>query len=346
MPLNLDDIARIAGVSRATVSRVINDHPDVSVATREKVLRVIEENKYHPNLAARMLVTQRTQIIGIVVHNLLDAFNSAYATILVQGIHGTAVSRDYATLLWWGETGVEEDLFSPRVLQQNRLMDGVILATTTVDMSLIDQMIELGVPFVMTERTTRYQDKISYVTIDNVAAAITAVEHLHSIGRRRIAHITGPLNNADGLDRLEGYRQALERLDLPYDDSLVVNGAFNRKSGYAAMNELLERHVQFDAVFAGNDDTAAGALRAMLEAHLSVPDDVALVGFDDLPLALDIMPALTTIRQPIRERGGAATALLLDILEGRIDSPQRIILPTELVIRDSCGASRSSNHEV
>jgi LacI family transcriptional regulator len=335
MSLNLEDIARLAGVSRSTVSRVINDDRNVSDTTREKVLKVIQEHNFRPNLAARTLVTQRTQVIGILIPHSTAVFTPYYFPVLLRGIGDTAHDRDYATLLLWG-AGDREERFSRRLLQQNRLMDGLIIASATVDDPHIPLMLDLKVPFVLVERANHFSDQINFVTVDNEKAAQMAVAHLIKLGRRRIGHITGDLRISDGIDRLAGYRRALEEHDLPYDPSLVVEGVFTRRSGYTGMKDLLMRRV--DAVFASSDDMAAGALQALQESGIRVPDDVALVGFDNLPTAMDVKPELTTVHQPIEEKGARATTLLLDLIEGRVESPQHILLPTHLVVRQSCGA--------
>jgi len=339
MSLNLEDIARLAGVSRSTVSRVINHHPNVSDATRQKVLQIIEEQNFRPNLAARTLVTQRTRVIGILIPHAVAVFTPYYFPTLLQGIGDTTHERDYATLLWWGQSGAEEERFTRRILQQNRLMDGLIIASATVDDPLIPRMLQMKIPFVMVERPLYFADQISYVTIDNVQGAKMAVDHLIKLGRRRIGHLTGSLNNVDGQDRLTGYRLALQEHGIPFNPDYVVEAQFTRKAGYTGMKELLQRDV--DAVFAGNDDAAVGALQAMHEANVCIPEDIALVGFDDLPTALDFTPQLTTIHQPIREKGATATSVLLDIIEGMVEAPRHVLLPTELVIRESCGGPQA-----
>ena len=335
--MNLEDIARKAGVSRSTVSRVINNEPYVSAKTREKVLAVIKEVGFSPNPGARMLVTRRTQVIGIVIpHTLAVVFEDPYYfPTLLQGIAEAAQKRDYATLLWVGHSNEDEERFYHRVLQ-NRLMDGLVIASATSEVSIVERLLKNRTPFVMVERPAVYADQISYVTVDNVRAAQTAVEHLINQGRRRIGTITGDLENTDGQDRLTGYQNALRKAGLPVDPALIVAGHFSRRSGYLGMKMLLKQGV--DAVFAASDTTALGALQAMGEVGVRVPEDVAIVGFDDLPLALDASPQLTTIRQPIEQKGYQAAALLLDLLEGAVDGPQQILLPTQLVIRQSSGA--------
>jgi LacI family transcriptional regulator len=338
MTLNLDDIARLAGVSRTTVSRVINDRPEVSESTRRTVQKVIEEVKFHPNIAARMLASQRNRIIGVAVCNPTQTFRSDYGAILFEGISGVTNERDYATLLYWEQSHSELDRFSERILQQNRLMDGMLMASTDIASPLIDHLVELKIPFVMLEKPTKHEDVISYVTIDNVQSAVDVVEHLIKLGRKRIGHIVGLTNKVDAQDRLTGYRKALQQWDLPFDPRLVTEGSFSRENGYRAMKELLARDVQLDAVFVGNDDGAEGGLVALREAGVRVPDDIAIVGFDDVPNAQHCIPQLTTIHQPIHERGARATDLLLDIIEGAVEGPQHVLLPTHLVVRQSCGA--------
>jgi DNA-binding LacI/PurR family transcriptional regulator len=337
-PTNLEDIAAKAGVSRSTVSRVINNEPYVSERTRQRVLAVIEQEGFTPNPAARALVTQRTQVIGVVIpHVPIVVFEDAYYfPALLQGVARITHQRDYAMLLWLGQAGENSDQFYNRIVR-NRLMDGVVIASAASNDPLIDHFLEMGTFFVMVECPQHDCDRISYVSVDNVGAAYTAVSHLIALGRRRIAHITGNLAISDGRDRVEGYQRALSDAGLPLDESLIVEGNFSHRSGYLGMQTLLERKV--DAVFASSDITARGVLQALNEARVRVPDDVALVGFDDLPTAVQITPRLTTIRQPIEEKGALATSILLDAIENGLDTPRQVLLPTELIVRESCGAT-------
>jgi LacI family transcriptional regulator len=181
--------------------------------------------------------------------------------------------------------------------------------------------------------------QVSYVTIDNTQAAQNVVSHLINQGYKRIGHITGMMENIDGADRLTGYKNALQQARIPYDETLVVEGHFTRMSGYLGMKMLLERGVR--AVFAASDLMADGATQAIHEAGLRVPDDIALVGFDDLPYASQMSPQLTTVRQPIQQKGAYAVNILLDMIEGVAESAQHVLLPTQLVIRESCGAVKT-----
>jgi LacI family transcriptional regulator len=332
--MKLEDIARKAGVSRSTVSRVVNNEPYVSAATREKVMAVIIEERFTPNPAARALVTQRTQLIGIVVPQTLTeiADGSYYFSALLQGISDITNARDYSTLLWLGHSTQDKERFVERILR-NRLMDGLIIASSTNSELLISHLVKLDIPFVMVERPMQYLDQISYIGLDNEGAVRNVIQHLYDIGRRRIATITGNVSNLDAQDRLTGYKQGLEQVDLPYDPRLVVQGRFDYEGGYEAMKQLLSESI--DAVFAGSDATATGALRAMKEANVRVPEDIALAGFDDLAPARQSSPQLTTVHHPVQQKGEAATNLLLDLIEGRIEGVHHQVLPTQLVIRES-----------
>jgi LacI family transcriptional regulator len=334
--MNLEDIARRAGVSRSTVSRVINNEPYVSSRTREKVLKIIQEVGFTPNPGARMLVTQRTQVIGVVIpRNLSVVFEDPYYfPTLLQGVAGAAQERDYATLLWLGSSDEDEDRFYQRVLK-NRLMDGLLIASATPNPSIFEHLLAQQIPFVTTERPFFYSDQISYVTIDNIGAGRTATEHLINLGRKRVGTIAGQQDNVDAQDRVIGYREALRAAGLEVDPDLIVEGYFSRRGGYLAMKTLLRQEI--DGVVAASDTMAVGALQALQEAGVRVPEDVALVGFDDLPLAIMTEPTLTTIRQPISQRGYQATALLLAMLAGEVEGPRQVLLPTQLVIRQSTG---------
>ncbi len=338
MPLNIEDIAKAAGVSRSTVSRVLNGEQYVSATTRDRVLAVIEREGYTPNPAARALVTQRTQTLGVMIpHDLATVFdNPWYFPTLLQGVSDRTTERGYAMLLWMGRTENEEDLLFQRVAN-NRLMDGMLVASATGDNPLIAHLLEARTPLVTVERPASYADQISYVTVDNIYGARAAVNHLIGLGRRRIGILTGALNNMDGFDRLTGYKQALTEAGLPIVPEHIYAGNWDRSSGLSGARILFERGV--DAIFAANDIMALGAIQAAGELGVLIPDDVAVVGFDDLPIETPI--GLTTIRQPLRQKGSAAIDLLLDLIEGRTSGPQHITLPTQLIVRESCGAHQA-----
>jgi LacI family transcriptional regulator len=333
----LEEIAKLAGVSRSTVSRVVNDHPNVRAGVRERVWEVIHEAGYQPHAAARSLVTRRSRIVGVIIPEAVTTlFTDPFFSHLLCGVTQTCNSKRYHLMLsLFNDPAGQKEMYR-RVVRSGHL-DGVVVASTRVDDPLIARLLDDGVPFVMVGRHP--DERVHYVDIDNVAAARMAVEHLIRQGHRRIATITGPLNMTGGEDRLAGYRQALEAYRLPVDDDLIVEGDFTEASAMAAARRLLSLSVT--AIFAASDIMAVGALKVLREADARVPQDVALVGFDDVPLASAVEPALTTVRQPIEQMGSMAADLLLNLLENPPDEQapaHKIILPSKLVVRGSCGA--------
>jgi LacI family transcriptional regulator len=332
--LTLEEIAKLASVSRSTVSRVINDSPRVSADVRQRVQAIIDRTGYQPDAAARSLVTRRSGIIGLVIPRAVQAlFTDPYYALLIQGIAQGCNAHDYTLTLYLFHTEHEEQKLYPRVLR-NQLVDGVIITGSLVDDPLLPQLIDHQVPFVMIGRPPA--PEASFVDTDNVAGAYQAVSHLARLGYGRIATITGPAATTVGLDRRQGYLNALRDRGLAFDAGLVVEGDFTEAGGYFAMRQLLPARP--DAVFAASDMMALGALRALREAGLSVPGNVAVVGFDDLPAAAYADPPLTTVRQPIRQTGTQAVEILLDLLNNPTQSARRVTLTTDLIIRSSCGS--------
>lgn len=332
--LTIRQIARLSGVSRSTVSRVINDHPNVSPQTREQVLQVVAETGFRPDPIARSLSSRRADIIGLVIPLAIQSlFEDPFFPRLMQGISRGCNSHDYTLTLFLLHSLEEEAELYARI-SRRQLLDGVIVTATQGGDPLIPQLIDNQIPFVV---HGRHEDsRVSFVDVDNVTGAYTAVTHLVRLGRRRIALIAGPLGSLAAEDRKQGYLNALQERRVPVDESLIVHGDFTETSSHEAMQRLLP--YEPDAVFVASDTMALGALRALREAGKRVPDDVALVGFDDMPQAATADPPLTTVRQPIQRAGVLAVEMLIDILENGTEPARRIILPTELVIRASCGS--------
>ena len=334
-PLNLHDIARKAGVSKSTVSRVVNGGINVSEKTLHRVQEIIEEEGFVPNPGGRILHLQQTYVIGIIfLHNINDTFEDPYYfPLFLQGVNRAARLKGYSTLLWIDSGEEDEQQFYQRILG-NRMVDGLLIASSRINSALIDKLLKADSTFVMVERPSSNADKINFVSSDNLEAAYTAVTYLIERDYQRIGTITGRMDHVDGRDRLEGYKQALQDAKYDLDDALIVEGDFTYSSGYEGMQELLKQDV--DAVFAATDRSALGALQAIEEANLSVPDDIALVGFDDLTQYIQppVLP-LTSVNHQILEKSAQATTLLIDLIEGRCKSPQQITLATQLIIRDS-----------
>lgn len=336
MSPTLEEVARLAGVSRSTVSRVINNQPHVRAETRERVWQAIRKSGYQPHAIARSLVTNRTQIIGMVIPEAVTTlFTDPFFPILLRGATNACNIHRYQLMLSLFAASADQQEMYQHFLRSGYL-DGVIVASASLDDPLISHLLRDQVPFVSVGRHPNR--RVHFVDVDNVGGGRMAVEHLIRLGHRRIATITGPPDMAAGQDRLKGYRQALEAHRIPVEERLITEGDFTERSGMVGMQRLLPASPS--AVFVASDMMAIGALKALRQAGWQVPQDIALVSFDDISIASAIEPALTTVRQPIERMGSMAVEVLLSLVENsQEEAPvNRIILPTELVIRTSCGS--------
>jgi LacI family transcriptional regulator len=343
--LNLEDIAKKAGVSRSTVSRVINDDPNVNAKTRAHVWQVIQHERYQPNAIARMMVTRRSQVIGIIIPAEIHTvfIDPYYYPALLTGVMSLANERDYAILLWVRQSGEDEQRFYHRILG-NGMMDGMIVCSASEEIPVHEQLHAAGVTFTMVERPKRFASELSYVTVDNISGTREAIRHLYEHGRRKIAILTGSLDNSDAQERLTGYHMTLDELGLPYDPSIVIEAHFDRHEAHQATKKLLEHKI--DAIFSSNDLMAWGVYDALHELGLRIPEDIAVVGFDDLPTATELKPMLTTVRHPIVEKGRIAARLLIDLLEEKVNEHQHISLPATLVVRESSASPKKSSRSL
>ncbi len=333
--MNLEQIAKLSGVSRSTVSRVINNDPNVSAGTREKVMQVVKRVNYTPNAAARGLAAGQTHVLGLVIPTGVAAlFSDPYFPILLQGVSSACNAREYSVMLWLAEPEYERRQI--RQIMYSGLVDGVIVSSMLLNDSLVQALADGDLPFMLVGRHPT-DTRASYVDADNIGGAREAVTHLLRLGRTRVATITGPQNMIAGSDRLAGYLAALRERGVICDPGLIVEGDFTEAGGYRAMQQLLSHRL--DAVFVASDIMAIGAMRALREAGLRVPEDVAVVGFDDLPQSARTEPPLTSVRQPIYRLGATAVDSLLDLTAYPDSPPRRIVLPTELVVRASCGSA-------
>lgn len=334
--LTLEEVAELAGVSRSTVSRVVNNQVGVREDVRRRVWQVINETGYRPNIAARALASNRSNIISLVIpHAFSTLFTDPYFPRLTQGITMACNKNEQSLTLFLFLNEEEEAKHTGRIANAS-LFDGVIMASSQYEDPLIPHLIKNEVPLVIIGRQDRYP-QVSFVDSDNLNGAYAATSHLLRLGYRSVAHIAGPQNMVPGEDRLAGYRNALSDRGRTYREELVVEGDFTEAGGYVAMKRLLP--VRPDAVFAASDQLALGAWRAIRDAGLQVPQDFALVGYDDLLPAGEGRPQLTTIRQSIVRMGREAVNVLLDVLENGPTPPRRVVFDTELVIRESCGAN-------
>jgi DNA-binding LacI/PurR family transcriptional regulator len=325
----LEAVAARAGVSRATASRVVNGRPTVAQNIREAVERAIDELGYLPNPAARSLVTQRTDSIALVVSEpptRVFSEDPMFATA-IRSASVELEAADKQVVLMLASSAKSHSRVERYIAGGH--VDGVMLISMHGADPLPTALSRLRVPVVSYGRPAVPVD-IPYVDNDNVGGAEAAVRHLVESGRRRIATIAGPQDMIGGQDRLTGYRNILRDSDCR---SIVAVGDFTRESGAIAMRQLLGDDPSLDAVFVANDLMAVGALQSLRQAGRRVPDDVAVVGFDDIEAAKYTEPPLTTIRHPVAEQAAAMVGLLLGLFENGPADP--IVLPTKLVIRDS-----------
>lgn len=327
----LEVVAARAGVSRATASRVLRGSVNVSDDARERVLRAAEEVSYSVNRAARALVTRRTDSIAFLVAESQErTFHDPYFLGVLRGAQAEAAEAGNQIVFVIAATEEQTSRFTRFVGGGH--VDGVLLVSLHGDDALALRLEELGVPTVVNGRPFDPAAGLFSVDSDNLGGARQAVEVLTGRGARCIGHITGPLDMAVGQDRLSGYQQALAAAGHQYRASAVQEGDFTVDGGAEAMRRLLDAVPELDAVFAASDLMAIGALRTLAAAGRKVPDDVAVVGFDDAGEAQLAVPPLTTIRQPLEELGRSMTRTLLERVSGIAVEPRQV-LPTEVVRR-------------
>jgi len=329
----LEEVAARAGVSRATASRVLRGDHKVSEHARTVVLDAAREISYVPNLAARSLVTGRSDSVAFLVE---ESEERMFADPFFLGMLRTAQETVAASgrQLVFTVMNRPEDRERFLAYAAGGHVDGVLLLSLHGKDQLPQRLEDLGVPTVLSGRPLSNRRRLWYVDADNVGGGALATSYLLEQGRRCIATVAGPLDMCAGQDRLAGYRKAVEAAGLPYDESLVSVGDFTPLGGQAAATRLLERRPDVDAIVAASDLAAIGVMRALDAAGRSVGEDVAVIGFDDIPAAAEHVPPLTTVRQPIADLGTAMTRLLLARIEGEDhDLPHRTVLPVELVRR-------------
>jgi LacI family transcriptional regulator len=328
----IKDVAREAGVSIASVSRVMNEHDNVRAETRDRVMAAVRSLRYVPHVGARSLITQRTSAVGVLLPDLYGEFFSEF----IRGVDAGA--REHGLQLLLSSVHGEGAEVAAAIRTMRGRVDGLLIMSPHVDTALLDRNLPGTLPLVLinSPRVTSHPT----TTIDSYGGARAMVRHLVSCGHVRIAHIAGPEDNFDASERQRGYRDEMAR-SRPEIEPIVLQGDFGERSGHEAARQLAARSERPDAVFAANDVMAVGCLTAFREAGLRVPDDIAVAGFDDVPLAALVSPALTTARVRIADLGRAALEqLLLSIGNSRRTTRQARVFTPELVVRESCGAEK------
>lgn len=302
------EVSRLAGVSNATVSRVLNGTVPVSAAVRERVLEAVKQLGYRPNAFARGLVTNRSGGLGVCVNDVA----SPYFGLLIRGVEAEVEAAGMHLLVSSGHAQEEQERAALEFLADRR-SDALVAHIEAMPDGALADYLQRPTPLIIVGRKLAGREE-RCVYLDNEAGGILATRHLLEHGHTRIAHITGPRRFPDSRARRRGFESALHAVGLEPDERLIVEADFEEEGGYRAMRELLDKDPALTAVFAGNDQMAAGAFSALREAGLSIPDDVSVVGYDDVLLARYLHPTLTTIRQPLEEMGRAAARAALALL--------------------------------
>jgi len=327
----IQDVAKAAGVSVSTVSRVLNDKGDVAEATYEKVQRTIDELRYTSNLAAKSLRSRRTNTIGVIALDLNDPF----VVQVLLGINKAIQELGYDLILYAsGERGEStRAAWEQRHVSQinGSVADGVVIVTpAAVTFSTTFPLVAIDPHSADTDYPA--------VIATNLAGALEVMEYLIGLGHRRIGFIAGREHLKSAQQRLRGYKESLQKANISLDSELIQQGDYRRKTGYCCAKELLNLPNPPTAIFAANDESAIGTIEAAREAGLQIPDDLSVVGFDNMPGTTDITPALTTVEQPMTEMGYTATEILIDLMQGKSLNNRVHEMPTKLIIRGSCRA--------
>ena len=331
--MTVKDVAKAAGVSVASVSRALNGHKNMAEDTRARILEFAARMRYMPNGAARSLITKRTHTIGAVLPDLHGEFFSE----LIRGIDFAARARGLHLLVSSSHGDAEEAAAALRSMQGR--VDGLLIMSPHADPGLLHANLPDSLPVVLMNASVGHS-RYPTISIDNHGGALAMIRHLIACGHRRIAFIAGPPGNLDGDERLRGYHDGLAEASLTHE-AMVIAGEFTEESGHAAGQELFHRTPRPDAVFAANDMMAIGCLFALRERDLVIADDIAIAGFDDIPIARYITPPLTTVRVRIADLGRSAlTRLLAEMEVPGSSSATSQVLPCEVVVRASCGEQR------
>lgn len=332
MPVTIKDVAKKANVSISTVSRVINDSKPVSDEIKKRVLDVIRDTGYSPNPVARSLVMKKSRTIGVIVPDIA----SSYIGEVLNAMEEIAKTYSYEIILC-NAYGEEEQELKYLNLLNAKQVEGVVFITFKLTKAHEAFIKEQKMPIVMVNRKTQESDRIHSVTVDHFEAAYQMTQYLIKQGHKQIALIrNGTTKEIFGIDQLEGYKKALFEEKIPYDEALVFNGYFQAKRAYEIVESMIDEEKIPTAIFATSDDMAVGAMNALYDRGYKIPENVSVVGFYDTRMSALFRPKLTTIRQPIYDMGAVAIRLLIKLIKGEKVSQNMVVLPHELIIRDSC----------
>jgi LacI family transcriptional regulator len=327
----ISDVAKLAGVSKTTVSRFLNDKSagNMTEETKHKIMEAVECLNYKPNNIARSLKGKQTKAIGFIVHDISNPFFQP----LVSGVESVLYQSGYSLVLCNTNLDLNEELLCLDTLAQ-RQIDGILLAGLDISVEHLKDF-KADIPIVLLERQVD-EDSYDIVSVDNFKGAYIGVEHLIQLGHKKIAHVTGNERSRVAKERVEAFCKCLHDYGMSVDSNYIIKGNYKLESGYEAMKRLMLLSNKPTAVFFGNDNMAVGGMRYLFENNIRIPDEISIVGFDDIIISSMITPPLTTIRQPIYQMGRKATSILLDrVNKKNSDKKENIILEPSLIVRSS-----------
>ncbi|MCG8572788.1 MAG: LacI family transcriptional regulator [Spirochaetes bacterium] len=331
---NIKDVAKKAGVSISTVSYAINNIPKVSAETKEKILRIAGELNYQPNFTAQSLKRQKTETIGLFTTDIC----SPYYLEVTRGIQDALIERKYDLIIANIYQGLRSTAY--RLLRDRRVDGGIILGSSDIPYRVIEKIAQKKVPLVVTDRSPdepKQENKfISKLLVDNFNGAMSVVNHLISLGYRKIGYLSGLRESYDNQKRLEGFRQALQAKKIPFYAKWFIEANFTENTAYSKTKEMIKTGDLPEAIFAANDEMAIGAMHALQNEGIKIPEEMAIVGFDDIHLAKLVKPALTTVWRDEYKMGRIAVDMIFDMLNEK-DHKNVITMPTRIMVRESCG---------
>lgn len=342
-----EDIARLAGVSRSTVSRVLNNYSDIPQRTKDKVMRIIQQHHYEPHTSARVLAGKGTDTIGLFVVSMAERkagnriYQNHYFAPIVDTVIDTANAAGYYVLVHTVYS--EDDYLKIKQAYLQRRIDAGIIVGTQKDIERVADICRIDKPLVLVDYDTEeligqelHRDGLFVVNSDDYEGACQAMRYLIGLGHRTIGHIQGRMNTYSGRQRYMAYVDMMTEHGLPIDEAVILPGEFLKEKAYEETARMLKRRTAPSALFAANDDMALAAMQALKDNGLQVPDHVSVVGFDDIPIVSQLQPALTSVRLPIIDMSQRAVKQLIAICAGSACSFAHVTLPTRLVVRDSC----------
>lgn len=344
--MNSSDIAKLAGVSRSTVSRVINNYPNVPAETREKVLKIIKEHDYVPHASARMLAGSKNRVIGLFIVDMVERSyglknritKSPYYLEFTSSVIENASEMEYTVLVHiihneHGYEKIKECFF-------NKTISGGIFIGQNDNDAAIKKIIDSGYKVVLVDQSINSEDdiykKCMIVNADNYGGAYNATKYLIDLNHKEILHITGGTYKFSSKERINGYKKALKDAKIPIKRNLIVNSEFIEEGGYNSVKKLLNKNNKFTAIFAGNDKIAFGAIKALKEQGLRVPEDVSVIGFDDIESSQYFSPRLTTMRMELSGMAEIATQSIINSIENDVRFSANYVIPVKMAERESC----------